>query len=84
MTISSDSGLWIPPHIGDLLVVTVDTEASDADFEEMLLVNQAANDWLYGRLDTGTYFDILDHVGIDPLGFVGEVEEHLELLIKHG
>jgi hypothetical protein len=82
--ITSGSKLWTPPHVGDLLVVTVDAEASEADFEGMLLVNQAANDWLHGRLDTGTYFDILDHVGIDPLGFVAEVEEHLELISKHG
>ncbi|OCQ98959.1 hypothetical protein BCD64_23255 [Nostoc sp. MBR 210] len=84
MTIASNSGLWVPPHLGELLVVTVDAEASETDFEGMLLVNQAANDWLYGRLDTGTYFDMLDHVGIDPLGFTGEVEEHINLLVSYG
>ncbi|MBC1238705.1 hypothetical protein [Nostoc sp. 2RC] len=83
MTIATDSGLWIPPHADELLVVTVDAGASDTDFEGMLLVNQAANDWLRGRLDTGTYFDMLDHVGIDPLNFVTEVEEHVNLLVSH-
>jgi hypothetical protein len=81
VTIAVDSGLWVPPHVGDLLIVTVDTDASDADFEGMLLVNQAADDWLTGKLDTGTYLDILDEVGIDPLGFIAEVEEHVDLLI---
>lgn len=82
--IATESGLWIPERPGELLAVTVDPLASDTDFEGMLLVNMAASDWLAGRLDTGTYFDILDHVGIDPLGFVGEVNEYIEMLARHG
>jgi hypothetical protein len=81
MTIATSSGLWVPDSASELLVVTVDERASELDFEGMLLVNQAAVDWLHGRLDTGTYFDMLDHVGIDPLGFVGEVEQHVQLLM---
>lgn len=72
------TNLWLPEHLGDLLLVTIDpSQSSDADWEGMMMVNQAANDWLRGRLDTGTYFDMLEHVGIDPLSFVQPVENYV-------
>lgn len=41
----------------------------------MLLINQSGVDWLKGRLDTGTYFDVLEQFGIDPIAFIKPVEE---------
>jgi hypothetical protein len=41
----------------------------------MILINQSASDWLGGRLDTGTYFDILEHFGINPELFIQPLEE---------
>lgn len=75
--------LWVPEHLADTLTVTIDgSQSTETDWEGMMMVNQAAVDWLKGKLDTGTYFDILEHVGIDPLGFVQPVESHVELLLK--
>lgn len=67
--------LWLPEYAGELLSVTVDPEADDFDFEGMLEINASAFDWLDGKLDTGTYYEILDHFGIDPFEFVEPVRE---------
>jgi hypothetical protein len=75
--------LWIPDHLADTLTVTIDpSQSTDADWEGMMMVNQAAIDWLKGNLDTGTYFDMLEYVGVDPLGFVQPVENHVDLLLQ--
>lgn len=81
---NSQSGLWVPDHAGEILSVSVEAGCDDSVFEAMVIVNQAAADWLMGRLDTGTYFDVLDEFGIDPLGFVAKAEDHLELLTRYG
>ncbi len=83
MSIASDNNLlWVPPDIGDLLTVSVEGQADDSTVQGMLIVNGAASQWLSGAMDDYTYFELLDHFGIDPLCFVGEVEEHMALLMR--
>lgn len=83
MSIASENSLlWIPQDISDLLTVSVDGQADDSTVKGMEVINSAANQWLIGALDDCTYFELLDHYGIDPLGFVGEVEEHMALLMR--
>ena len=66
------TNLYLPQDYRDLLMVS----AGDLrDINGMILINQASANWLGGNLDTGTYFDTLDHFGIDPYGFVRPVEE---------
>lgn len=73
--------LWLPEHAGELLLVTIDAfQSTNAEWEGMMMVNQAAYDWLKGKLDTGTYYDMLEHVGIDPLSFVQPFENHVKNL----
>lgn len=83
MSIASDNNLlWIPPNISDLLTVSVEGQADDSTAEGMLVINGAASLWLAGAMEDYTYFELLDHYGIDPLGFVGEVEDHMALLMR--
>jgi len=56
----------------DLLFVSVQDKR---DIQGMLTMNQAAADWLTGKIDTGTYFDILDQYGVDPFDHVEPVED---------
>lgn len=74
--------LWVPSDISDLLTVSVDGQADDSTAKGMLVINGAANQWLAGKMDDYTYFELLDHYNIDPFGFVGEVEEHMALLMR--
>ncbi|BAZ29952.1 hypothetical protein NIES4074_24000 [Cylindrospermum sp. NIES-4074] len=74
--------LWLPPYLSDLLTVSVDGQADDSTVAGMNLINSAADRWLTGQMDDYTYFELLDHHGIDPLAFVGEVEDHMKLLIR--
>ena len=67
--------LWFPEHAGELLCVTVDCQADDADFQGMMAINAAAFDWLDGKISMGMYFDILDHYGIEPIEFVDPILE---------
>lgn len=74
--------LWTPSHCNDFLLVEIDaSQSTETEWENMFMLNRAANDWLKGRLDTGTYFDMLDHCEIDPFEFVGKVETHVLLLL---
>jgi hypothetical protein len=83
MSIASDNNLlWVPTDISDLLTVSVNGQADDSTVQGMLIINGAANQWLTGAMDDDTYFELLDHFGIDPLGFVAEVEEHMALLMR--
>ncbi|MEH2445793.1 MAG: hypothetical protein V7K18_08415 [Nostoc sp.] len=83
MSIASDNNLlWVPPDIRDLLTVPVDGQADNSTVKGMKVINSAANPWLTGTIDDYTYFELLDHYGIDPFGFVGEVEEHMALLMR--
>lgn len=83
MSIASDNNLlWLPEDISDLLTVSVDVGASDSTEEGMCVINNAASQWTSGEIDDYTYFELLDHFGIDPYRFVGEVEEHLQLIMN--
>ncbi|MEH1838133.1 MAG: hypothetical protein V7L20_05095 [Nostoc sp.] len=83
MSIASDNNLlWIPSDISDLLTVSVDGQADDSTVKGMEIINSAATQWVSGTIDDYTYFELLDHYGIDPFGFVGEVEEHMTLLMR--
>lgn len=83
MSIASDNNcLWLPPNLSDLLTVSVDGYADQNTVEGMHIINAAASQWLTGNLDDYTYFELLDHYGIDPFGFIGEVEDHLALIMR--
>ena len=83
MSIASDNNLlWLPSDISDLLTVSIDGQADNSTVKGMEVINSAANTWLTGAMDDCTYFELLDYYGIDPLGFVGEVEEHMALLMR--
>jgi hypothetical protein len=83
MSIASDNNLlWVPQDIGDLLTVTVDGAADNTTVQGMLAVNAATEQWLRGEIDDNYYFDLLAQYEIHPNEFVGEVEEHIELLMR--
>lgn len=83
MSIAADNGsLWLPPDLSDLLTVSVPAQADDSYFEAMAVINGAASKWLAGEMDDYTYFELLDHYEINPYEFVGEVEEHLETIMR--
>lgn len=64
--------LVLPDDCRDLLMVSA---GDTRDVDGMIIINQASADWLSGKLDTGTYFDTLDHFGIDPYAHVKPVEQ---------
>jgi len=83
MSIASDNNLlWLPPDFSDLLTVSVEWEADTSVVQGMSIINRAASQWLTGTMDDYTYFELLDHYGIDGLQFVGEVEDHLAAIIR--
>ncbi len=67
-----DRILLLPEDYRDLLMVSA---CDGRDIDGMLTINQASANWLMGKLDTGTYFDVLDHFGIDPHSHVNPVED---------
>jgi hypothetical protein len=66
------SNLVLPEYYQDLLMVSACDERS---IEGMIIINQASTHWLAGKLDTGTYFDVLDQFGIDPFLHINPVED---------
>jgi hypothetical protein len=83
MSIASDNNLlWVPQDISDLLTVSVDIDADESTSQGMHVINAAAKKWISGGMDDYTYFELLDHYGIDPFQFVGEVEQHMSLLMR--
>lgn len=64
--------LVLPEDCRDLLMVSA---GDTRDIDGMIIINQASANWLSGKLDTGTYFDTLDHYGIDPYAHVRPVEQ---------
>ncbi|MCC5597975.1 hypothetical protein [Nostoc favosum] len=60
------------PDYRDFLMVSACDERS---LKGMTIINQASADWLASTIDTGTYFDVLDHFGIDPFLHVNPVED---------
>lgn len=65
--------IWTPPSLADALCVQCEIGAGDDAIDNMVIANAASVDWVCGRLDTGTYLDIVEaKLEIDPLDFVGE------------
>lgn len=64
--------ILLPEDCRDLLMVTA---GDRRDIDGMIIINQASANWLQGNIDTGTYFDILDHFRINPYQHVKPVEE---------
>jgi hypothetical protein len=76
------SELWLPDSAGELLAVTiVPNQSSDSEWNGMMLINHSGIDWLAGQLDTGTYFDILESIGINPVTFVESTEQYINGLV---
>lgn len=84
--IAERSGLiWTPKDPIDLLSISIDGNASEEEFKNMLAINQAARDWLTGKIDTVEYLDKLEYYGIpDPFEIVDEFADHIELIFSHG
>lgn len=81
-SIAESNGLWSPADLSDLLTVCVDHDADSETVKGMLEINGAGSQWLKGEIPGDYYFDLLDHHGIDPLEFVGDVFDHVELLLR--
>ncbi|MEH2031255.1 MAG: hypothetical protein V7K67_16595 [Nostoc sp.] len=80
--IAQENGIWVPDDLRDLLTVHVPGDADESTVNGMITINGAANEWLTGKMDGETYFDLLAQHGIDPVLFVGEVYEHIQWLIR--
>jgi hypothetical protein len=77
--------IWTPDDPLDLLSVSVDGEASEADVLGMLAINQAGRDWLTGKIDIVEYLDKLEYYGIpNPFELVDEFADHVDFVISHG
>jgi hypothetical protein len=74
--------IWVPDELDDLLTVCVPGDADESTVKGMIEINGAAHKWLTGQMDGETYFDLLAQHGIDPVGFVGEVHEHIQWLMR--
>jgi hypothetical protein len=67
--------LWLPEYASELILVHLQPSASDSTgIEDMILLNQGANDWLNGDIDNEYYFDLLAENEIEP-------EQHLQPLL---
>lgn len=82
MSNRDDRLIWCPEDFRELITIDVDGQADDAEFNRMMAVNGAANDWLNGKLDNYTYFELLDHYGIEPIDFIGEAEYRLSQAMR--
>lgn len=68
--------IWTPPSLADALCVEVISGAGEDFFDNMCIANQATVNWTMGRLDTGTYLEVIDEtLEIDPIIFVNETLE---------
>jgi hypothetical protein len=86
MTIAERTGcIWVPEDDIDLLAVSIDSEASEADFQAMVRINQAGRDWLEGNISLADYCDILQENDIpDPFELVDDFLVHVDLIMRHG
>lgn len=77
------SNLWLPDSAGEYLSVSIcPAQSGETEWQGMTLINQAAFDWPEGKLDTGTYFDMLESVGLDPIFFVGTAEQYVNRAVS--
>lgn len=76
--------IWVPDDPIEFLAVDVEGNCSDEVFRGMLAINQAARDWLTGKIDLIEYLDKLEHYGIpDPFEIVDEFADHVDFVISH-
>jgi uncharacterized protein YjbK len=61
--------------------VSVPLDASEWECRTMLMINEAAQKFLSGQLDTGTYLDMVETAGIDPDTWLNERCEFLGLSV---
>lgn len=74
--------IWRPYDDIDLLAVSID---QDGDFESMIAINQAARDWLDGKIPLMDYCDILQENDIpNPFELVVPFLDHTELIMRAG
>lgn len=70
--------LWLPDSASELLAVTIDpSQSGDTEWNEMLLVNNASAQWLNGQMDTGTYEDVIEYAGLNPVEFIESAERYI-------
>lgn len=72
--------LYLPEHCSDLVTVTIPSQFTETELETAQFINNSGELWLAGKLDTGTYMDILDSVEIDPIEFLDSAEEYMDEL----
>lgn len=61
--------------IDDQIMIEADTD--DPDFENILIVNTASQDWLDGAIDSQLYIDIIDSMGFSPQAQLDRVQRVL-------
>ncbi|BAY21688.1 hypothetical protein NIES2100_14450 [Calothrix sp. NIES-2100] len=75
--------IWTPNDAIDLLSVSVDGTATESEFQAMLAINQAARDWLAGKIDIIDYLDKLEYYGIpNPFEMLDEFADHVDFVIS--
>lgn len=76
-------GLWLPEDLAELYAVTIPPNSTESEVSTMLRLNSAGADWVDGRLDTGTYQDILEDAGFkDPNYYLESTENFLDRLVR--
>lgn len=76
-------GLWLPEDLAELYAVTIPRDSTESETNTMLRINTAAGDWVDGRLDTGTFQDILEDAGFDdPDYYLESTENFLDRLVR--
>lgn len=72
--------LWLPPTLADSLIVEVEADAGEDWVEGMIQYNAAVVEWLNGRLDTETFFQMAEYWLQEPEP-VELVQESLDLYL---
>lgn len=67
----------LPEDLVEFLCLEFTLDDSDNDVEKIVNCNLAAKDFAAGKLDLGTYQDMLEDVGENPL-VIANLEETLE------
>lgn len=77
-----DGGLFVPYNSIELLSVGLGEGFTKAELDGMLHINQAAADWIAGKITTEEYIDKLQFWGIpDPLELINDYCDHVNLII---
>lgn len=71
--------LWLPEYCSDYLLIGANPNyCSETEWQNTQLVNRSGYQWVNDELDGETYFDILEHAGLDPVKFVQPVFDYLD------